>query len=292
MGSLKYGQRPRCPETINPPKVSRKVNPKTAAAVLRRASPLRPKLAIILGSGFAQVAKAFTNAKTIPYSKLAGFPRPTVAGHGGKAVVGQLGNTPILALNGRSHYYEGHPLAAVAFPVRVLAEYGIEALLLTNAAGAINPKFKPGQFMLFTDHLNFIGDNPLRGFNDKDLEIFVDLTQTYDSVFAKQLTKAARATKTKLHRGVYCAVSGPSYETPAEIRAFATLGADAVGMSTVPEAIVARQCGIRVAALSCLTNAAAGISQTQLTHAEVLETGQAASRQAVKLITAFAKHHA
>ena len=173
-----------------------------------------------------------------------------------------------------------------------LIPVGDPTLLLTNAAGAINPEFKPGQFMLFTDHLNLIGDNPLRGLNEKSGGTFIDLTQTYDPDLVAQISKAALATKTKLHHGVYCAVSGPSYETPAEIRAFARLGADAVGMSTVPEAIVARQCGIRVAALSCLTNAAAGISKTPLTHDEVLETGQTGSRQAVKLITEFIKTHA
>jgi inosine/guanosine/xanthosine phosphorylase family protein len=146
--------------------------------------------------------------------------------------------------------------------------------------------------MLLDDHLNFIGDNPLRGPAHSGRERFIDLTQTYDPTLAKQMVAAAKKTKTKLHRGVYCAVSGPSYETPAEIRAFAKLGADAIGMSTVPEAIVARQCGLRVAALSCITNAAAGLSRAPLTHEEVLETGERASRQAVKLITEFARNHA
>jgi purine-nucleoside phosphorylase len=272
--------------------MSRKVNPKTAAAILRRAAKPRTKLALVLGSGFIGVADAIKNPRAIPYSKLAGFPKPTVRGHAGQAIFGQLGGTKILVLNGRSHYYEGHPLEVVTFPIRVLAEFGIETVLLTNAAGGIRKKFKPGEFMLLDDHLNFIGDNPLRGPDHHGCERFIDLSQTYDPNLAKQMVAAAKKTKTKLHRGVYCAVSGPSYETPAEIRAFAKLGADAIGMSTVPEAIVARQCGLRVAALSCITNAAAGLSRAPLTHEEVLETGERASRQAVKLITEFARNHA
>jgi purine-nucleoside phosphorylase len=272
---------------MNPPEVRRQVNPKTAADTLRRASQLRPRLAIVLGSGFQSVAQAMTVARAVPYAKLAGFPKPTVAGHTGKALIGTLGDKRILVLSGRAHHYEGHSLETVTFPIRVLAEFGIENILLTNAAGGIDKKFKPGEFMQITDHLNFIGDNPLHGPLSKGRERFIDLSQTYDLALNKALQAAARKTKTKLHRGVYCAVSGPSYETPAEIRALAKLGADAVGMSTVPEAIVARQCGLRVAALSCITNAAAGIGETPLSHCEVLEIGEQSSAQAVKLITKF-----
>jgi purine-nucleoside phosphorylase len=272
---------------MNPPEVRRQVNPKTAADTLRRASQLRPRLAIVLGSGFQSVAQAMAVARAVPYAKLAGFPKPTVAGHTGKALIGTLDGTNILVLSGRAHYYEGHSLEIVTFPIRVLAEYGIENILLTSAAGGIDKKLKPGEFMQFTDHLNFIGDNPLRGALAKGRERFIDLSQTYDPALNQALQAAARKTKTKLHRGVYCALSGPSYETPAEIRAFAKLGADAVGMSTVPEAIVARQCGLRVAAISCITNAAAGISKTPLSHSEVLEIGEQASTQAAKLITEF-----
>jgi purine-nucleoside phosphorylase len=272
---------------MNPPEVRRQVNPKTAADTLRRASQLRPRLAIVLGSGFQSVAQAMTVARAVPYAKLTGFPKPTVVGHTGKALIGTLGDKKILVLSGRAHYYEGHSLETVTFPIRVLAEFGIENILLTNAAGGIDKKFKPGEFMQFTDHLNFIGDNPLRGPLPKGRERFIDLSQTYDPALNKALQAAARKTKTKLYRGVYCSLSGPSYETPAEIRALAKLGADAVGMSTVPEAIVARQCGLRVAALSCITNAAAGIGKTPLSHSEVLEIGEQASAQAVKLITEF-----
>tara|TARA_B100000809_G_scaffold259687_1_gene305178 strand:- start:619 stop:1497 length:879 start_codon:yes stop_codon:yes gene_type:complete len=292
MGSIKHGQHPRCPERMNPPKVSRKVNPKTAATLIRRTSKLRPPLAIVLGSGFSSVVDTLKTKLTIPYAKLTGFPKSGVGGHAGEAAIGKIEETPVIILSGRAHYYEGHTLEAVTFPIRVLAEYGIETLLLTNAAGAINQKFKPGDFMLFDDHINLIGENPLRGKTTSGCERFIDLSKTYDSSLANQLVVAARKTKTKLHRGVYCAVSGPSYETPAEIRAFAKLGADAIGMSTVPEAIVARQCGLRVAALSCITNAAAGISKSPLTHEEVLETGLRASEKAARLITKFVRNHA
>ena len=268
----------------------RQVNPKKAADTLRRASKLPPSLAIVLGSGFQSIAQAMTVTRTVPYAKLTGFPRPTVAGHTGQALIGTLGSSSkkeILVLSGRAHYYEGHSLETLTFPIRVLAEYGIENILLTNAAGGINKKFRAGEFMQFTDHLNFIGENPLRGPLAKGRERFIDLSQTYDPVLNKTLQAAARKTKTKLHLGVYCALSGPTYETPAEIRALAKLGANAVGMSTVPEAIVARQCGLRVAALSCITNTAAGISKTPLSHLEVLEMGEQASTQAAKLITEF-----
>lgn len=268
-----------------------KVNPKTAASTLRRASSLRPKLALVLGSGFHNAAEQATVAATVPFTKLAGFLAPSVPGHAGQALIGHLGETEIIILQGRAHYYEGHSMAEITFPIRVLAEYGIESLLLTNAAGGINRKYQPGEFMAFKDHLNFMGDNPLRGPAHRGPERFVDLTQTYDPVLTKTLKLAARKTKAKLHTGLYCAVSGPNYETPAEVHAYGKLGADAVGMSTVPEAIVARQCGLRIAALSCITNAAAGLSGNVLTHEEVLSTGATASQTAAKLLTEFARHY-
>lgn len=276
---------------MNPHKVRGKVNPKTAASALRRAASLRPKLAIVLGSGFHAAAKQAALAATVPYTKLSGFLAPSVPGHVGQALIGHLGGTEIIILQGRAHYYEGHSMAAITLPIRVLAEYGIESILLTNAAGGINRKYQPGEFMAFKDHLNFMGDNPLRGPAQPGLERFMDLTQTYDPSLTKTLHSAARKTKTKFHTGVYCAVSGPNYETPAEVRAYGKLGADAVGMSTVPEAIVARQCGLRVAALSCITNAAAGLTADALTHEEVLSTGATASQSAGKLLTEFARRY-
>jgi len=210
----------------------------------------------------------------ISYAKLPGFPPVGVSGHAGHLLVGFLGGTPVMVLSGRAHFYEGHPMERVTFAVRALAAYGIRDLLLTNAAGGLNRKFRAGDFMMLTDHINLMGVNPLRGEAIPGLPRFVDLTQAYDAGLRRLLRTAAKECKVKLQGGVYLAVSGPSYETPAEIRAFARLGADAVGMSTVPEAIVARQCGVNVAAVSCITNLAAGISKGNLSHAEVLETAR------------------
>ena len=262
--------------------------PQTAAARLKKISPLRPTLAIVLGSGFHHVLAELRVAATISYAKIPGFPKPTVSGHAGELYFGHLGKTPVLVLSGRAHFYEGHPMERVTFAVRTLAAFGITDLLLTNAAGGINKKFRAGDFMVLTDHINFMGTNPLRGAAVPGLPRFVDLTEAYDKKLRELLFKAGKISKLKLQRGVYLAVSGPSYETPAEIRAFATLGADAVGMSTVPEAIVARQCGLNVAAVSCITNLAAGISKEKLSHAEVLETAERVKKCGAALIKNFA----
>ena len=266
-------------------------NPKTAAARLKKSSTLRPTLAIVLGSGFHHVLAALRVDKKIPYGKIPGFPKPTVSGHAGEAYFGHLGRVPVLVLSGRAHYYEGHPMERVTFAVRALAEYGIRSLLLTNAAGGINKAFRPGDFMVLTDHINLMGANPLRGPAIPGLMRFVDLTDTYDAALRQLLFAAGKKSRLKLRQGVYLTVSGPSYETPAEIRAFARLGADAVGMSTVPEAIVARQCGLRVAAISCITNLAAGISRDKLSHTEVLETAEKVKVQGAQLIKFFAEHY-
>jgi purine-nucleoside phosphorylase len=202
---------------------------------------------------------------------------------------GTLGGTPVMVLSGRAHFYEGHPMECVTFAVRALAAYGIRDLLLTNAAGGLNRKFCAGDFMMLTDHINLMGANPLRSEAIPGLPRFVDLTQAYDLGLSRLLRTAANECKVKLQSGVYLAVSGPSYETPAEIRAFARLGADAVGMSTVPEAIVARQCGVNVAAISCITNLAAGISKKNLSHAEVLETAERVKTVGATLLKHFAK---
>lgn len=260
-----------------------------AAARLHRLSRLRPTLALVLGSGFHHVLKELHVDAKIPYSALPGFPPVGVSGHSGELLIGHLGGTPVLVLSGRAHFYEGHPMTLVTFAVRVLAAYGIRELLLTNAAGGVNRKFRAGDFMLLTDHINLMGANPLRGAPWPHLARFVDLTSAYDSNLAQLLRRAARLCSLKLRSGVYLAVSGPSYETPAEIRAFARLGADAVGMSTVPETIVARQCGIRVGALSCITNLAAGRSRSPLSHAEVLETAARVQKVAAQLLKNFAK---
>ena len=262
-------------------------SPQTAAARLKKISHLRPTLAIVLGSGFHHVLTELRVEKKISYAKIPGFPVPSVSGHAGELYFGRLGGTPVLVLSGRAHFYEGHPMERVTFAVRALAAFGIRDLLLTNAAGGINKKFHAGDFMVLTDHINFMGANPLRGLHQKSLPRFVDLTETYDKKLREHLFQAGKISKLKLQRGVYLAVSGPSYETPAEIRAFARLGADAVGMSTVPEAMVARQCGLNVAAISCITNLAAGISKEKLSHAEVLETAERVKTLAAKLLKHF-----
>ena len=259
-----------------------------AAARLRKLSRLRPTLALVLGSGFHHVLKELQVDGKIPYSALPGFPPVGVSGHSGELFIGHLGGTPAIILSGRAHFYEGHPMTLVTFAVRVLANYGIRDLLLTNAAGGLNRKFRAGDFMVLSDHINLMGANPLRGAPWPDLPRFVDLTSAYDSGLIRLLRQAARVCRLKLHSGVYLAVSGPSYETPAEIRAFARLGADAVGMSTVPETIVARQCGIRVGGVSCITNLAAGRSRSPLSHAEVLETAARVQKVAAQLLRCFA----
>jgi purine-nucleoside phosphorylase len=272
-----------------------KISPQAAAVWLQKFSSLRPRLAIVLGSGFHHALAELRVAKKISYAQIPGFPKPTVSGHAGELYFGHLGETPVLVLSGRAHFYEGHSMERVTFAVRTLAAFGVTDLLLTNAAGGINKKFRAGDFMVLTDHINFMGVNPLRPakLTGKMPVLhslrFVDLTEAYDKNLRELLFKAGKISKLKLQRGVYLAVSGPSYETPAEIRAFARLGADAVGMSTVPEVIVARQCGLRVAAVSCITNLAAGISKENLSHAEVLATAQRVKKSGAGLIKNFAE---
>lgn len=261
----------------------------TAVARIRSLSALRPALGLVLGSGFGHTLAELEVVVEISYSRLPGFPPVRVSGHAGELCLGHLAGTPVVVLNGRAHFYEGHDMARVTHAVRTLAALGVRDLLLTNAAGGINRRFCVGDFMVLTDHINFMGMNPLRGSNPAGPPRFVDLTRVYDSDLSTLLHRAGRASGVKLRRGVYLAVSGPSYETPAEIRAFALLGADAVGMSTVPEAIVARQCGLRVAALSCITNRAAGISRSALSHTEVLETGERVKLVAARLLREFAQ---
>lgn len=259
------------------------------AAKIKKHSRLRPALALVLGSGFGHVLQEINVATRISYAKLPGFPPVGVDGHAGKLYLGHLADTPIMVLSGRVHFYEGHAMDRVTFAVRTLAAFGIRDLLLTNAAGSVNRRFRVGDLMVLTDHINFMGVNPLRGVTEPELPRFVDLTQVYDPALNTLLYRAGRAAEVKLRRGVYLAVSGPSYETPAEIRAFARLGADAVGMSTVPEAIVARQCGLRVAGLSCMTNLAAGIGNRPLSHRDVLETAARVQASAARVLKQFAR---
>jgi purine-nucleoside phosphorylase len=267
----------------------RQPDPRTTAARLKRLSKLRPTLALVLGSGFHHVLSELGVDAQISYGKLPGFPPTGVSGHAGRLFIGHLGGTPVMVLSGRAHYYEGHPMTQVTFAVRALAAYGIRALLLTNAAGGVNRSFHPGDFMVLTDHINLMGTNPLRGGPLPGLPRFVDLTCAYDQGLRRLLRQVGQECGVKLRAGVYLAVCGPSYETPAEIRAFARLGADAVGMSTVPEVIVARQCGLKVAAISCITNLAAGRSRKTLSHSEVLETAERVKNVAAQLLGNFAR---
>jgi purine-nucleoside phosphorylase len=259
------------------------------AGKLARLTKLRPKLALVLGSGFSEALREFEVETRVPYADLPGFPPVGVSGHAGEFLVGHLGDTPVAVLSGRAHYYEGHSLAEITFPIRLLKAFGIADVLLTNAAGGIRWSFQRGDFMVINDHINLMGDNPLRGPAQSDLPRFVDLTRAYDVNLSGLLLKAGKSAKLKLHSGVYLAVPGPSYETPAEIQAFASLGADAVGMSTVPETIVARQCGLRVAGLSCITNLAAGCTPGLLHHSEVIETVQQMKGPAARLLYSFAQ---
>jgi purine-nucleoside phosphorylase len=262
-------------------------DPGTTADQIRKFSSLRPTLAMVLGSGFSHVLSGLRVTARISYRELHGFLAPSVTGHSGELIMGFLRGTPVLVLSGRSHFYEGHPMERITFPIRVLADFGIRDLLLTNAAGGINRRFKAGDFMVLTDHINFIGANPLRGEIKSARSRFVDLSEAYDPKLRALLQRAGRKAGMKLRSGVYIAVSGPSYETPAEIKAFARLGADAVGMSTVPEVIVARQCGLRVAAVSCITNLAAGRTGKTISHKEVLETGERVKTSAARLLECF-----
>jgi purine-nucleoside phosphorylase len=266
----------------------KQATPQVAAARLKKLSPLRPTLAIVLGSGFHHVLSEFRAEMRVPYGRIPGFPPVGVNGHAGELLIGFLGGTPAMILSGRAHFYEGHPMPLVTFAIRALAAYGIRDLLLTNAAGGLSGQFRAGDFMIIEDHINLMGTNPLRGAPAPDLPRFVDLTQVYDKNLSQLLRQAGRAIGLKLHAGVYLAVCGPSYETPAEIRAFSKLGADAVGMSTVPEAIVARQCGLHVAGISCITNLAAGKTGKALSHAEVLETAERVKSRASQLAKQFA----
>jgi len=245
-----------------------------AAAAVRARTDLAPTVGVVLGSGLAAYADSLVDAVEVPYVDIPHFPRTTVTGHPGSLVVGRAGKTIVGALKGRVHFYEGHTLDAVAFPVRVLGSLGVRSLVVTNAAGAINAGYKPGDLMILRDHINLLG-NPLVGPNDESLgPRFPDMTEAYDPDFRALAAGACAAVGVVAHEGVYISMTGPSYETPAEIRMARGIGADAVGMSTVPEVIAARHMGMRVLGLSCLTNMAAGVSDRKLDHADVLAVGE------------------
>jgi xanthosine phosphorylase len=259
-----------------------------AARVLSERAGGPPRVGIVLGSGLGAVADAVEDAVAVGYEELPGFPRPSVAGHAGRAVLGRISGVPVVVLQGRAHLYEGGDLGAVRMPVRALREAGAEILVLTNAAGSLRPEVGPGSLMAISDHINLTGFNVLVGPNDDAVgPRFPSLKQAYDPSLRAELQAAAAEIGIPLAEGVYLGVSGPSFETPAEIRAYRTLGADAVGMSTIQETIVARHCGLRVAAVSVITNLAEGLSDEPLSHEQTLETAGRAAGDLARLLLSF-----
>ncbi len=263
------------------------LNPQAAAKVLNAATSLRPILGIVLGSAFGQVAGSIEVDATIDFADLPGCGASSVEGHTGQIIIGRLGGADVMVQAGRLHYYEGYSMAQVTYPIRVMAAFGVEQVLLTNAAGGIATDLAVGDFMRIIDHINLVGANPLRGEATAGLPGFVDMSAAYSESLGQSLGQAAADCGIELKSGVFAAVSGPSYETPAEIRAFAMLGADAIGMSTVPEVIVARQLDLGVSGLSCITNAAAGLTKSVISHGEVLEQSRQASDRATRLLKRF-----
>ncbi|MGE3822283.1 MAG: purine-nucleoside phosphorylase [Isosphaeraceae bacterium] len=233
-----------------------------------------PGTAVVLGSGLGPLADRLNLRIVIPYAEIPHFPRPTVEGHSGNLIVGEVDASPVLYFQGRFHYYEGHDLSALTFPVRMLHRLGVERLILTAATGGVNPQFRPGDLVLIEDHLNLLGVNPLRGPNDGRFgPRFPDMTEVYDAALRALAEAEAKTRGLALKSGLYACLPGPSYETPAEIRMLRALGADVVGMSTVPEAIVARHCGLRVLGFALVTNAAAGVTGETISHEEVIAAG-------------------
>lgn len=252
---------------------------------------LKPQIGIILGSGLGEIADAVENPTILSFKDIPHWPQSTVPGHQGRLVIGLLENLPVMVMQGRIHYYEGYSIARVAYPVRVMQALGIKTLILTNAAGAVNPEFQPGDLMLITDHLNLIGMaglNPLRGPNlDEFGPRFPDMSQAYDREYAHLARLVAAELNILLHEGIYICLAGPSFETPADLRFLRTIGADAVGMSTVPEVTVARHGGLRVLAFSGISNKANLDGNTITTHEEVLEAGKIIAPKLAKLIRRF-----
>lgn len=264
-------------------------NPNAATQVIRAKAPgFHPQVALVLGTGIGALAEAIEGPTVIDYGELPGFPRSAVEGHAGRLVLGNLSGVSVACMQGRVHLYEGHPAADLALPIRALRLSGCETLVLTNAAGSLNAEFLPGSLMMLSDHINMTGTNPLIGANDERFgPRFPDMTMAYDRALRRHFADAATALGITLHEGVYLALLGPNFETPAEIRAFRTLGADAVGMSTVPECLVARHCGMRVAAISTLTNLAAGMTGEELSHEQSLAVGAEAAKDLGRLLPAF-----
>lgn len=260
----------------------------SAASFLLSKTGLRPKIGLVLGSGLGAFADEFTAATKIPYAEIPHFPQSTAIGHAGKLVLGKVGDVPVAGMQGRVHLYEGYSAKDVAFPIRVFSRMGVKAVILTNAAGGIKHEFTQGKLVVIKDHINLQGVSPLTGPNDERFgPRFPDMTIAYDRRFREMTVGEGNRHSIGAFEGVYAALPGPSYETPAEIRYLRSIGADLVGMSTVPEVIAARHCGMRVLGISCVTNAAAGILDKPLDHKEVLETGERVRGQFIALLKAI-----
>jgi len=256
-----------------------------AVNFIRTRTKMQPQAGVVLGSGLGSVVEAIDVETTIPYAQIPGAKAATVIGHSGQMVLGRAGKLPVVILSGRMHFYEGYEMGEVMLLSRVIGRLGIKKLLVTNAAGGVNTSFKPGDLMLISDHINFMGVNPLRGPNLDDLGLrFPDMTEAYPEDLRKIAKDVAKKLGLKLQEGVYLALSGPTYETPAEIRAFRTLGADAVGMSTVPEVIAMSHMNIPVLGISCITNMAAGVLKQKLHHQEVMDTAKRVEKDFTALV--------
>ena len=256
-------------------------------ASVRERTGRTPTVGVILGSGLGQLVDRMTDCEAIDYRDLPHFPTTTVAGHAGKLVLGNIGSVQVAALQGRFHYYEGHDMRTVAYPTAFLKHFGVKTLIVSNSAGGINRNFEPGDLMLITDHINLFGTNPLIGLNDERLgPRFPDMTEPYSLRLIEQADAAAKELGLTLQRGVYAGLTGPCYETAAEIRFLDRIGADAVGMSTVPEVIAARYLGMEVLGISCVTNMATGIAKVKHAHAEVVRIANAASERFCAVVAA------
>ncbi|MFS0781105.1 purine-nucleoside phosphorylase [Bacillus sp. 1P06AnD] len=251
---------------------------------------VKPEIGMILGSGLGVLADEIEDAVCIPYNEIPNFPVSTVEGHAGQFVIGTLSGKTVAAMQGRFHFYEGYPMEKVTFPVRVMKLLGIEKILVTNAAGGVNETFHPGDLMLITDHINFTGTSPLIGSNDERFgPRFPDMSQAYDKEYASMARETAKELGLSIQEGIYFGLTGPTYETPAEVRMVRILGGDAVGMSTVPEVIVANHSGMRVLGISCITNMAAGILDQPLNHEEVIETTEKVKSEFLRFVKELTK---
>jgi purine-nucleoside phosphorylase len=258
-----------------------------AAKFIHSKTKLRPRIALVLGSGLGAFADEFAAATKIPYAKIPNFPRSTAIGHAGQLVIGKVGDVPVAGMQGRVHLYEGYSAKDVAFPIRVFHQMGVKAVILTNAAGGINLTYSEGALVIVRDHINLQPTNPLIGPNDDRFGVrFPDMTRAYDTDFRSFAAEEGKKLRLNLHEGVYLSLPGPNYETPAEIHAFRTMGADLVGMSTVPEVLAARHSGISVLGISCVTNMAAGITGAPLTAEEVFATGGRIKNDFIALLKA------